>query len=728
MNKAKLLASSAATAAVALAGVAPAFAQAGGPFADVPTDHWAYSAVDKLQKAGVVIGYPDGTYGGKRAMTRYEFAVAIARLLDKVGTPPDLSNYYTKPEADAKFATKADLAGLATKEEVQTLRNLVDEFHTELTTLGVDLDATKKRLAALEGRVTAVENELKRVKVGGTVNFYGLGTNTRNNSTSFIDQDGFRHFRGSATAGTAGGPAVGNGNILGAARVMHDVDINIKARLSDTATAETDIVFGNYLNYLNSIASYSGSRTAASESLDQQQTIYKALVQAPVRLPGLGGVTFTVGRMPLQFGKYTFKQIDTDQYFSNDKTDLGNIPVDGGKAAFNIGPLGITAFGAKIDPIKYVSDFSGFLSGTTGTYGLYAGAAKAAYGGYYTPGSAGARGFGGSLSYGLPSGQTIMPWTGVNTTNSGAGNGLQGNGAMLVEQAAGARVVFGSGKTGTIGGTFLALGGTPLAVNPATSNLNPATSPLFDPTQQFGGSRFNNANLNRVYVYGGDVHATIIGLGFNFDYTKSDTAGSRVNSVINGVANIDQKSHDKITDKNDAYDAALSFTSGGLHLGGGYRKVAPYFGAPGYWDRVGSLTNPTDIEGAYAKLKFNFSKSLALDAEGQFYKGTGDAVDDGGLSTSDRINSIRGGLKFGVTSATNVDLGVELVEYKIGEGTFAGQKPRQTFYNIGYGFSFNPAAQFKLLYQIVDYDNKGTLFNTTDGKGGVAAAQFSVKF
>ena len=51
---------------------------ASGPFADVPADHWAYQSVDTLQKAGIVIGYPDGTYGGKRAMTRYEFAVAIA--------------------------------------------------------------------------------------------------------------------------------------------------------------------------------------------------------------------------------------------------------------------------------------------------------------------------------------------------------------------------------------------------------------------------------------------------------------------------------------------------------------------------------------------------------------------------------------------------------------------------------------------------------------------------
>ncbi len=50
-------------------------------FADTPTNHWAYDAVQDLAKRGIVIGYPDGTYGGKRPMTRYEFAVAVDRAL-----------------------------------------------------------------------------------------------------------------------------------------------------------------------------------------------------------------------------------------------------------------------------------------------------------------------------------------------------------------------------------------------------------------------------------------------------------------------------------------------------------------------------------------------------------------------------------------------------------------------------------------------------------------------
>src|SRR5215210_7400940 len=54
MKKASLFASAATATVLGLAAV-PAFAQGGGPFADVPTDHWAYQSVDRLQREGVVI-------------------------------------------------------------------------------------------------------------------------------------------------------------------------------------------------------------------------------------------------------------------------------------------------------------------------------------------------------------------------------------------------------------------------------------------------------------------------------------------------------------------------------------------------------------------------------------------------------------------------------------------------------------------------------------------------
>jgi hypothetical protein len=58
----------------------PRFAQT-SPADTVPFEHWAYDAVQQLVDAGIIIGYPDGTFKGDRAMTRYEFAMAISRLL-----------------------------------------------------------------------------------------------------------------------------------------------------------------------------------------------------------------------------------------------------------------------------------------------------------------------------------------------------------------------------------------------------------------------------------------------------------------------------------------------------------------------------------------------------------------------------------------------------------------------------------------------------------------------
>lgn len=50
-------------------------------FPDVASNHWAYEAVSDLSRRGLVEGYPDGTFGGDRLLTRYEFAEIIYRAL-----------------------------------------------------------------------------------------------------------------------------------------------------------------------------------------------------------------------------------------------------------------------------------------------------------------------------------------------------------------------------------------------------------------------------------------------------------------------------------------------------------------------------------------------------------------------------------------------------------------------------------------------------------------------
>lgn len=125
------------------------------PFVDVPLNHWAYDAVQTLAAKGVIIGYPDGTFGGQRTMTRYEFAEALARVLAYV----------------------EQYGGLA--EDVEILSKLAVEFADELAALGVtvaDLEATigehSEAVAAMKELVDKHEKFFEPVKITGKSNVH----------------------------------------------------------------------------------------------------------------------------------------------------------------------------------------------------------------------------------------------------------------------------------------------------------------------------------------------------------------------------------------------------------------------------------------------------------------------------------------------------------------------------------------------------------------------------
>ena len=69
-------------------------------FPDVPENHWAYEAVSKLAGNGIIKGYPDGTFQGDRAMTRYEFASMLYRAMQNGDTVDGRLLKEFKPELD----------------------------------------------------------------------------------------------------------------------------------------------------------------------------------------------------------------------------------------------------------------------------------------------------------------------------------------------------------------------------------------------------------------------------------------------------------------------------------------------------------------------------------------------------------------------------------------------------------------------------------------------------
>ena len=80
-----------------------ASAYAANPFSDVPAGHWAYDSVNKLAAEGVIDGYPDGTYGGDKLMTRYEMAQIVAKAMAKGANVDKLA---------AEFADELDALGV----------------------------------------------------------------------------------------------------------------------------------------------------------------------------------------------------------------------------------------------------------------------------------------------------------------------------------------------------------------------------------------------------------------------------------------------------------------------------------------------------------------------------------------------------------------------------------------------------------------------------------------
>jgi hypothetical protein len=128
--------------------ISPAFAQ---PFADTPTNHWAYDAIAELAAKGLVEGYPDGTFKGDRAMTRYEMAMVVARLLARI----ESIQIPTPPPPPKPEVTKAD---------IDMILRLVNEFRAELAAKNV-------RLTAVEEELNAIKAKLDNVRITGGFRF-----------------------------------------------------------------------------------------------------------------------------------------------------------------------------------------------------------------------------------------------------------------------------------------------------------------------------------------------------------------------------------------------------------------------------------------------------------------------------------------------------------------------------------------------------------------------------
>jgi Carbohydrate-selective porin, OprB family/S-layer homology domain len=109
-----------------------------------PTD-WAFQALQSLvERYGCIAGYPDKTYRGNRALTRYEFAAGLNACLDRVNE-----------------LIAASTANLAKKEDLATLQKLQEQFATELATLRGRVDVLDTKTQTLQKQQFSTTTKLR---------------------------------------------------------------------------------------------------------------------------------------------------------------------------------------------------------------------------------------------------------------------------------------------------------------------------------------------------------------------------------------------------------------------------------------------------------------------------------------------------------------------------------------------------------------------------------------
>ncbi len=138
---------------------------------DVSPGDWAYEALRNLVETyGCIAGYPDGTYRGNRAMTRYEFAAGLNACLQQI-----------------ERLIAASTADFVTKDDLVILQRLLGEFEAELATLGTRVDNLEGRVAFLEDHQFSTTTKLTGEVIFGVAGVFA-GDDDIDRVTAFGDR------------------------------------------------------------------------------------------------------------------------------------------------------------------------------------------------------------------------------------------------------------------------------------------------------------------------------------------------------------------------------------------------------------------------------------------------------------------------------------------------------------------------------------------------------------
>ena len=256
--------------AMAMALGVTASAYAANPFSDVPAGHWAYDAVNKLAAEGVVDGYPDGTYGGDKLMTRYEMAQIVAKAMAKGANVDKLA---------AEFADELDSLGVRVANLEKKADNVKVTGEVRASYRDVDTDA-----AGHDGHEGLLRS---RLWVNGQINEDWAYTGMFENNQDFGNKTGDEKidFARAYVEGRVGGLDVVagrynevtfSGNILDANLDMARVSYGDKIKVSAAAGKAYDSVEVDDTNLLDSDDRiYIGTLEAALGDVDAYVGYFK---------------------------------------------------------------------------------------------------------------------------------------------------------------------------------------------------------------------------------------------------------------------------------------------------------------------------------------------------------------------------------------------------------------------------------------------------------------------
>lgn len=181
---------------------------------------------------------------------------------------------------------------------------------------------------------------------------------------------------------------------------------------------------------------------------------------------------------------------------------------------------------------------------------------------------------------------------------------------------------------------------------------------------------------------------------------------------------------------NAAWAAWLSYDGGRWGADAGFARVEGNFGAFGSWGRLGTIYNPSNIEGFGGGLWFQINDRFKLSAGAAMFDGADDAPGLFGvpLTTDDSVTSFHVNLDWTMNSAWNVMLGYENVNWDFD----AGPNPQLRWWNVGLRHNLSDRANVSINYLSgnIDFKGVGALdpFGADIYKGGVFSTQVSFKY